>query len=358
MNDKRSDIMQTWRERFGDSRHWMTEVFSRIYTDDDALAVDVDGKVVSSLLLRGFMLNFRGVKIPVGYIYGAATARSQQGKGYMSKLMVNALKTSRGRGQIVTILHPARRRLYGFYAKFGFTTALFIDEKRFTSVHKFMHDESRYIFEDSVFDYAELADAYARLSSGRSACVLHDAADFRTILIDNDLDHGLVTVVRYAETGAIAAIAFAKPNRHSDSISVRELVAEDDDAANAALSRFAALCPGMMTVVESYPERNDVKFAARGMARIVDVEGFLKVVASIRPNLRMTIKVDDPIIRENHGVFKIDAGKVTRLDSGYNGKVDLDVNIEVLTSIMFSSEKIGDLFELPTGRLFASLMLT
>lgn len=358
MNDKRTDIMQTWRERFGDSRNWMTEVFSRIYTDDDALAIEVDGKVISSLLLRGFMLNFKGELIPVGYIYGAATMRSQQGKGYMSKLMVDTIRESRNRGQIVTMLHPARRRLYGFYAKFGFTTALFIDEKRFTSVHKFVHDESRYILEDSIFDYAELADAYARLSSSRGACVLHDASDFRTILIDNDLDHGLISIVRYVETGSIAAIAIAKPNRHYGSISVRELVAEDEDAANAALSQFTAACPGMMTVVESYPEREQVKYAARGMARIVNVEGLLKVISAIRPKTHMTIKVDDPLIRENHGVFRVDYGKVMRLNNDYKGKIDLDVSIEVLTSIMFSSERIGDLFDLPTGRLFASLMLT
>lgn len=359
MSDKLSDIKQTWRERFGDSRQWMTEVFTRIYTDRDAIALEIDDRIVSSLLLRPMVMNFRGQNVPVGYIYGAATRRSEQGRGYMTRLVVDALNCARSRGQCVVMLHPARRRLYGFYAKLGFTTAIFIDEKRYTAVHKFAHDESRYLYEDSIFDYNELADAYTRLASGRGACVLHDADDFRTILIDNDLDRGLVSVVRYADSGSIAAVAFAKPNRYNGTISVTELVAHDDDAANAALSQIASSCPGMMTVVEAYPERSKVKFSARGMARIVDAEGFLSIIAKLRPRLRMTIKIDDRVITENNGVFRIENGTVARMDGRHYAKgVDLDVNIEVLTAILFSSEKIGDLFDLPTARLFASLMLS
>lgn len=351
--NKIADIKNIWRDRFGDSRQWMSEVFSRVYSDSDAITEELDDKVVSSLLLRPFTMTYRDKEMPVGYIYGAATSLNEQSKGFMSRLMVKSLNEAYRRGQTAVFLHPSRRRLYGFYARFGFTTVLFIDEMRYTAAHRFLFDASKYIIEDSQCDMAEIAAAYRRLVSRRGACMLHDVDDFKTIFIDNDLDRGVSAIVRDAESGEIVAIGLAKSN--GTSIVVKELIGIDNDSENAVLAAFANRMPGMMTVVEAYPQRPNVKISARGMGRIVNLESFLGLLAGIRPDLHYVFKVTDPIISENNGLFRINRGKVSRVNSAE--KIDLEVSIDILTAILFSSERIGDIFDLPTARPFVSMIL-
>lgn len=351
--NKIADIKNIWSDRFGDSRQWMSEVFSRVYNDSDAITENIDDRVVSSLLLRPFTMTYRSKEMPVGYIYGAATSRNEQSKGFMSRLMVKTLNDAYRRGQTAVFLHPSRRRLYGFYARFGFTTVLFIDEKRYTAAHRFQFDATKYMVEDSVCDVAELSAAYRRLVDRRGACMLHDADDFKTILIDNDLDRGLTAIVRDAASGEILAFGLARSN--GTSVVVKELVGVDEESENAALASFTDRVPGLMTVVEAYPQRPEVKISARGMGRIVNLEAFLGLLASLRPELRYVFKVTDPIISGNNGLFAIGKGKVARVQSA--DKVDLDVSIDVLSAILFSSGRIGDIFDLPTARPFVSMIL-
>lgn len=349
-----------WRDRFNDSRNWMTNVFPRIYRDEEAMVIpEEDGSgIISMLLLRRYNMLYRATEIPAGYIYGAATSRRQQGKGYMSQLIGDALREACRRGDLVVTLQPARRRLYGFYDRFGFSTVFFIREQRYTSRHRFIHDESQYIIETSGHDPAELASAYRRLASARQSTMLHSADDFKTILIDSDLDNGCMVTARSVTTGDIVAIALA--GLSYETIAVRDIVATDDDAEAAALDAVAKHYPGYMTVVEAYPDtKSDTRIFSRGMARIVNVKAFLEMMADIAPLTDQTIRVNDPILPENNATFTIRDGKVTVTPCNTTElKPDLDVDISVLTSIAFSASNTGEIFSLPTARTFMSMMLS
>lgn len=358
--DKISEIRRLWRDRFNDSRNWMTNVFPRIYRDEEALVIpeEDDSALISMLLLRRYSMMYRGMEFPAGYIYGAATSRRQQGKGYMSQLIADALRQARLRGDYVVTLQPARRRLYGFYDRFGFSTVFYIREQRYTSRHCFTHDESQYIIETSGHDPAELAAAYRRLSSGRESTMLHSADDFKTILIDSDLDNGFMATARSVTTGDIVAIALA--GLSYETIAVRDIVAVDDDAEAAVLDAVAKHYPGYVTVVEAYPDtRSNTKIFSRGMARVVNVKAFLEMMTAISQLPDQTLRVNDPIIAENRAIFNIRNGNVTvePYDSKVS-KIDLDVDISVLTSILFSTSRTGEIFSLPTARTFMSMMLS
>ena len=358
--DKVSEIRRLWRERFNDSRNWMTNVFPRVYRDDEAMVIlaEEGTSVISMLLLRRYDMRYRGAIVPSAYIYGAATARNRQGNGYMSQLIRDSLREAYRRGDIFATLQPARRRLYGFYDRFGFATTFYIREERYTARHRFAHDDSQYIIETSGHDPAELAAAYKRLTADREANMLHTENDFKTILIDSELDGGNVVTARSVNSGDITAIALA--NADNDTIAVRELAATDADAAAAALDTLTQLYPGRMTVVEAYPgATTPVKIYSRGMARIINVKAFLELVSAIAPSLTQNIRVTDSLVPENNALFIVDKGNVTALpyDSA-EIKPDLDVNISVLTSIAFSTAKVGEIFSLPTARPFMSMMLS
>lgn len=358
--DKISEIRRLWRDRFNDSRNWMTNVFPLVYRDDEALTIpETDGSdIVSMLLLRRYNILYRQSVIPIGYIYGAATARSMQGKGYMSKLVRNALVEAYRRGDYAVALQPARRRLYGFYDRFGFSTVFYIREERYTARHRFVHDGSQYIIESSGHDPAELANAYRRLTSERESTMLHTDDDFKAIIIDCELDGGSLVIARSVDSGDIVAMAIATAS--SEEITVREIVAADTDAEAAVLDALSVGYPDRMTVVEAYPDIiSPVRIFSRGMARIVNVKAFLQLAADLSPTMSQNIRVHDPIIPENSAIFIIDKGKVaTRPYDDLDITINLDVDISVLTSIFFSTSRTGKIFSLPTARSFMSMMLS
>lgn len=320
---------------------------------------DNGASVISMLLLRRYDMRYHGVIAPSAYIYGAATARNQQGRGYMSRLICDSLREAYRRGDIFAALQPARRRLYGFYDRFGFATTFYIREERYTSKHRFTHDASQYIIETSGHDPAELAAAYQRLTAGREANILHTENDFKTILIDNDIDGGCAVTARSVSSGDILAIALAVGSY--DDVAVRELAAADDDAAAAVLDAVTGKFPGRTIVVEAYPGGVPAaELSARGMARIVNVKAFLELMAAIAPRpINQTIRITDSIIADNNAVFTVTGGNVTRLP--YNTPdigINLDVDISVLTAIVFSTSRMGEIFSLPTARTFMSMMLS
>ncbi|MDE6316821.1 MAG: GNAT family N-acetyltransferase, partial [Muribaculaceae bacterium] len=295
--DKINEIRRLWRERFNDSRNWMTNVFPRIYRDEEAMILPADNgnTLASMLLLRRYRMRYRNIEIPVGYIYGAATSRDMQGKGYMSRLVTEALREAYSRGDYAVALQPARRRLYGFYEKFGFATTFYIREQRYTAKHRFVHDESKYITEYSGHDAAELTAAFSRLTAGRESTILHTEDDFKTIIIDCELDEGCIATIRSVDTGDIVAMAYAVAT--ADTVSVREIASLDEDAEAAVLDALSQHYPGRMTVVEAYPgQTNAIRIFSRGMARIVNVKAFIELLAQLSPDLRQCIRVSDPVI--------------------------------------------------------------
>jgi predicted acetyltransferase len=353
MSDRNQQVKHIWQERFNDSKIWMTEVFTRVYNEHDALTLEVDNKVVSHLILRQYLMRLGKMRLPMAYIYGAATARAAQGRGYMTQLMHNALNEAQRRGDIIVSLIPARRRLFSFYSRFGFATAFFVDEQRYTSRHDFPTESPYYTVETTISDVDELANNYERLSSGRESTVLHTADDFKTIIVDNDVSSGLKALVRY-KTGEIAAVAFATIK--DKTLVVADLAAETTEAADLALGALKAGAGEASVVIVAPVGRQGVSSTPRAMARIVDVQSLLKTIAADRPECAHKIKVSDPIVRANNHTFVVAKGNVAVCDD-YQGKLDLDVSIEVLGSILFSNAEMGEFFNFPSARPFMSLML-
>ncbi|MDE6371630.1 MAG: hypothetical protein K2K92_09095, partial [Duncaniella sp.] len=95
----------------------------------------------------------------------------------------------------------------------------------------------------------------------------------------------------------------------------------------------------------------------RGMARGIDVERFLTAVAAGNPSWRSAIRVYDPILSaRNSHIYIIDKGKC-HVEDSWGGHLDLDVSVDVLTDIAFSSPAIGSVMEFPSVRPMISLML-
>lgn len=352
--DKLSQIREIWQERFDDSARWIADVLPLVYGSSEALTVTLDdGSVASELLLRRYDMKYLSERFPMGYIYGAATRTACQGRGLMSGLIKSAVRRSFDRGDIILSLRPANGCLYGFYSRFGFSTAFYSCERHFSPGHKFDNRSSDYSIEWHVRDLDEFTMECNALGSSRPSTVLHSDDGMETILADNAADGGLTAVARDRYSGRIAAIAFASPR--DGALFVKELVSSCSAAEETALwalrSRY-----GRSEVTLLCPPSGGIRADASGMARIINARGLLGKIARVAPYADFSINVRDQLIPENNRVFVICSGHVD-IDCSGSKKADLDVDISRLAAALFGCGNPGLCYGMPSTGLYMSLML-
>ncbi len=332
--------------------------FDRVYREDEALTLtDAAGQTVSSLLLQRYSMKYQGAVRPVSYIAGAATARKQRGKGYMSQLMNLALRESASRGDMMCTLIPARSALYFYYARFGFSTLFFTKEQRFTSLHAFPVKGNYETLVDPVRE--EVWDAFDRFQNDRTCYVLHSRRDFDNILADLEADGGdFVVIEANDEDRGPHIVSMAWGVSKQDFLLVSDVMGDSADTRTAALRALRALHPDTPFLLYGRP--GDImggRLMPRGMGRVVNVSLLLSTVAAAHPDFHSVIKVTDPILSDlNSHTFIVADGECV-VDDSFHGKLDFDVPVNVLGEIAFSSHKIGDIVEFPSERPMISLML-
>ncbi|MBD5315185.1 MAG: GNAT family N-acetyltransferase [Bacteroides sp.] len=353
MKSYRDDIKKIWRECFNDTREYIDMYFDRVYRETDAMTLTVNDQVASSLLLQQYEFKYLDRVVPMGYIAGAATRRSMRGTGCMASLMKMALEKSASRGDMICSLIPAHDWLYFYYDRFGFTTAFFNDRQHFTSLHTFPTEGHYTAVADHYSD--QVFDAFHNFEMERQCSVVHSKRDFLNILDDLRFDTNGVFVVTADDNESIASMAWAY--RDGNIVVVKDVMGRDSDSRTAALQLLRTSYPDLPFVVMAQPD-DKVKrhLYSHAMTRVVNAALCFETVAQSRPSLTLHIKIKDTLLPQNNHTFTISDGRCM-VDDTYRGKLDLDVNIDVLTDIIFSSPKIGDIIGFPSQRPHISLML-
>lgn len=348
----KNEIKNNWQDIFGDTREWIEGYFNEIYDDDDWLAITGENEIVSALSLPRYSMTYQGTTVPVGYIYGAFTRHGYRRKGYMGRLLNEALEKSFRRGDVFMNLIPASRELFFFYGRFGFATVFYIERQHYTSVHEF-HSDIRYGVKESN-DISSLFCYYNNRESYLVNRVMHSPKQFADVVWDNAVSGGRIFTAREADT--LKGVAFAIPEGDGNAVVVKELLSDSEDVDIALLAGVRAAFPQLDIVVERRPVENPVHLDAQGMLRIVNVHGALRAVAREHKDITLTLKITDPLIEENNNIFHLSAGDVTVVNHRY-GKIDSEIDVKVLAEVLFSTSATGSLFGLPSARPSMALML-
>lgn len=355
---KKEDIIKIWQECFADSREYVRMYFDRVYRDDEAVTLEgPNGVPVSSLLLQRYSMKFQGSVQPVGYIAGAGTQRRHRGKGYMSRLMADALRVSAERGDMLCALIPSRSALYLFYRRFGFSTVFYTKEQRFTSLHTFPVEGC---YEEAAgLGPEELWLAFDRFQHLRKCYILHSRRDFDNIRADLDSDGGDFVAMEVDDEDRgprIVSMGWAVPKE--DLLLVTDVMGETQDARIAALRALRERHPGVPFLLYGRPgDMTGGRLMPRGMGRVVNAGKLLSAVAAAHPGLQCAIRVRDELLPESnsHTYVLAEGGCIT--DDSYRGKLDFDVPVDVLADMAFSSPEIGEILRFPSERPMISLML-
>lgn len=347
ISEKKARIRELWQLCFHDDEQFVDLLFGHLYRDENALCFEERGVLTSALQMLPYRMTYGESVLEVSYISGAATRPEYRNRGLMGRLLRESFETMRSRAIPLSALIPAEPWLYGYYATKGYAPVFFRRESHFTAVHRFEGAGYRRVA-PSLDRLYTFFDAQMRR---RPCCMLHARNDFEVICGDNRLDGGEVIVLA-DEAGELSALAFAVP--YDDGTRVKELLAVDDQAREAALHEVERTFPGLPVTVALPPDSGEGVLQRMGMMRIVDVPAMLSTVAQNHPSLQVVVRVSDPLLPANNGVYRIADGACGRVEAD---TCDFDVDVAELALLVFGDSRQDSLVDFPAMPPYMSLML-
>ena len=345
---KTKDFQEIYNLVFRDPEKWTKWFFGEVANDERQIYIarEDNGRASAVLLMQPYSFIYSGAELPSEYMSCVATRPEARSHGVASRLIKDTLMDAYSRGVAMCELIPAESHLFYFYKRFGFAPVFFVDRFRFTALHHFRADTCELV--------EPTYEVFSRLEREIGCGIVHSERDFANALQDLKLDGGYAIAARNPVDGA-EAVVFADER---DGVAwVKCIMADDDTAASAALEELRRRVGKKAMVVNSPAFYDDPAFlTAYGMGRIVDPQAVLQALAAANPKLNMAVRVRDGVIQENNGVFTVRNGECRRPDA-FGGHLDLDVSVETLTALLFSSKKIASIFDLPAQRPYMTLML-
>lgn len=330
---------------------------------------DAQGLMVSSLLLEPRTMTFRGLSLPVSYLSFACTLPRYRGMGAMRELLARALLEAHSAGRVAVALLPAQPWLQYYYQRAGgWANTVYTLDHCYTSAHRF--NPGNYV-EAADATPAEIWEAVERLEPAQGPCVvLHTRQAWDMMVHDLRLSGGRLIAVRHMTSRRVAALAAALPGFAPGVVTVKGLMGDDDAACEAALAAASAAWPGSQIMVKRAAPQQMTgggihHLSAAGMMRISHVQDALYAAARTAPaSCRKLVTVTDPIIPGNCGTWLLEGGcGAERVDPvrGRALKLEpydvLDVSVDVLARLLFSSEPVAAMTGFPGVRPVMNLLL-
>ena len=202
------EVARLWQDVFHDAVDYVELFFNRVYKPENTLVIKRDGRIISALQMIPYAVKLNERIIPTAYLCGLCTIPSERGRGYMKKLMHDAMNQMQKRGYGLAIVIPAEPSLFNFYREFGFTSPV----NQTTAIHCYddyiinvREKNCPYIFETCTNEHFTYFD---RKQQELEKTILHDASDYETILQELKIDEGQAFVALDHQTPV--GMAFAK----------------------------------------------------------------------------------------------------------------------------------------------------
>ena len=273
----KKQIIDLWRISFPeDSAAFTNLFFDRVYKDENSLIIKKNNQVISTLQILPYDMTYFGATIKAGYIYGACTLPSERGKGFMNRLMLQALEEMRIRDYALAILIPASPQLFDYYRKFGFTNAfdysmeeIYCDSPAKNSDSKLRIFPQSKLSPDTIFTYYHLKQRK------RDCSVLHSAYQFEIIRLDLNLEKGEIWTA--CENEKPVGLAFSILNTR-ETVSIREIMYDNTEIKKELVQSILNHYNLHRAKLFTFPTLpNSVPY---GMARIIDIERIIELYRS------------------------------------------------------------------------------
>ena len=239
----KQQIIDLWKISFGDTDDFMRLWFDHVYKDEQTFVIRQNGQIVSALQIIPYEMTYCGTTIPAGYICGVCTLPSERGKGFMSRLMFQAVKEMQHLGYVLAVLIPATPRLFDVYRRFEFANVFDYAIEEIQSGENLKTRLLRLCEQSEAFqsvecqrivsyDHLDLNTLYTYYQTKQNECdltLLHSANQFETICRDQILG-GCEIWVGVANQRPVG-LAFANPVKEQ-TLSIREIMYDYTETKN------------------------------------------------------------------------------------------------------------------------------
>lgn len=267
-----------------------------------------DGELAGKLHIIPLEILIAGKRFSMGGISSVATWPEQRRSGIAKQLLHHALMKMKEQGQVVSYLHPFSA---GFYRKYGweFTVTRRHDQ---IPIQQFKQcwDITGYVKREA-FDYAVLNNIYIHYANKFQGMLLRDELWWKQRVLTDEQLHIIV-----AYNNANEAEGYLIYRMQNDTFTVKELAYKNRNG-KYLLYDFISNHDSMAQKVEWIVPENDLfpilinePFYLQVakpyfMARIVDVEEFLRQYIYRNDPQDILLSVEDEFVPENSGTYKI-----------------------------------------------------
>ena len=295
----------------------------------------------SKLHILSLEINIENQRFPMGGIAGVATWPEHRRKGSVTRLLHQALLSMKEKGQTISLLHPFNIQ---FYRRFGWELT--------ASVNKYTLEKS------DLVRYADLPGSVSRLKKEDGNALLNLVYEewfhtYNHLLVRTDdwwdnhvFTEGYDRIIYKDKEGTPKGYLCCKVSDRS--MDVQEFIYLSEDARRA-LWNFICQHDSMVDKVKIIAPANDQlpylisnprihqELYPYFMARIVDVEGFLKQYPFKPNNQALKISITDEKADWNKGTYSIKENEITRETE--SDEETLSMDIQTLTAALLGSQK-------------------
>ncbi len=174
------ELKALWKTVFCDTDNVIDFFFSHTVKPENVFACRKDEKIVSAFYLIDSLLVAGNKKIPVKYLYAAATLAEYRGQGIMSSMINEVSRVFKSDGINAIVLYPANDSLYEFYCSLGFKPDF--TEKYYKFNKKDIAEYSGERYFNSSLDYYQLRES---IPSENYISFEHEFLDFSRFCAKN-----------------------------------------------------------------------------------------------------------------------------------------------------------------------------
>lgn len=255
----------------------------------------------------------------INYIIGVATKKEYRHKGYMNRLLCEALQYMQEKKQPFTFLMPADPAIYQpyqftyIYDRQEYEWRGYEGQKEEQALPDFMQEREIPFLK---------AFASAWLSEHMDVFIRRDEAYYQILLKELKAQNGGICLLR--EQHKISGYFLYT---HEEEGEIQEAVYESG---------------------KRYPFARKADRKPIIMARIIDVKEMLSLLRTKEKEQEVILQVDDPIVKENSGewhcLWQLHGAQIERMDGGRKAP-KLYVTIEKLTAWVFGYRSVEECFE-------------
>lgn len=354
--EKKQQVMELWRKIFQDPEDFIRFYFNKKYSDENSLVYEENNQALSSLLMLPYPMTWLGINMTTSYISGACTIPEARNQGLMPLLLVEAFTRMHKNQIAISTLIPAEAWLFDYYRKLGYASVFDYSIEIYDSVFS-LDDSSIQVISPEDFnpDFSRSTFSFFdQAMRKRPCCIQHPLEDYMAI-IEEIYRCGGRLLVAYQNRN-ICGWALIIPE--AENILINEIVYEDDKEKLALLSRISQIWPNYPIHCKRLPSGGHQM--SYGMARVIDARQMLQQFARQNPALTLTLKLHDPQLTINEGIYKISQGMCSRTEI-LNSPVDAETDIPTLTRALlgYHPEQLPFPFNqiFPLQQPFMNLML-